>query len=183
MATDPARHRFASVISIALKSFWQWQEARKVSEKKTTSTLASPCAPGEHLSCLELLTFRFCEYICSSVSRDDTGMIAQNRRLGIEVQQLSVSPVRDQRFRSVPCCEACGCNHIWGLPRGNVRPKQKTLYERVGIQEWFTGEVNTGTVAAEAEGSIRGTRIPYRAPGIPYRFTQWRKWRRGSKVK
>ena len=46
------------------------------------------------------------------------------------------------------------------------------LSERVGIQEWFTGEVNPGTVAAEAVGSIRGTRIPYRASGVPYRFTQ-----------
>jgi hypothetical protein len=41
--------------------------------------------------------------------------------------------------------------------------------ERVGIQEWFTGEVNTGTVAAEAVGSIRDMRIPYTASGVPMR--------------
>ena len=41
----------------------------------------------------------------------------------------------------------------------------------MGIQEWFTGEVNTGTVAAKAVGTIRGTRIPYRASGVPYRLT------------
>ena len=44
--------------------------------------------------------------------------------------------------------------------------------ERAAIQEWFIGEVNLGTVAVEAVESIRGTRIPYRASGVPYRFTQ-----------
>jgi len=50
--------------------------------------------------------------------------------------------------------------------------KMMSYLERVGIEEWFTSEVNTGMVAAEAVGSIRGTRIPYRASGVPYRFTQ-----------
>ena len=40
-----------------------------------------------------------------------------------------------------------------------MRCTVRTSLERKGIQEWFTGEVNTGTVAPEAVRSIRGTRI------------------------